>query len=480
MPDPIRILVLDDEHTVRESLCRALVSASQDEPIQVRAARTEDELIELIAPEGELGVLRWDLVVVDLFLGVSHRDGIKVLKHVKEIDRALPVVIVSDEDIPLDDAALAFREGAADVMERAGAADLTKRVALEMPKVRSIVELARENRRLREKNVELHERAKAAEEDLGAAFDKIVGVDPIFRDVLETARRVAPIPRPVLILGERGTGKELIARSLHEASERREGPFVAVNCAAFEENVLASELFGHERGAFTSADRRRIGRFERADGGTLFLDEIGHMSLEFQKKILRVLEYPSFERVGGERSISVDVRVVAATNVDLQAEMREGRFLRDLFDRLAFELIEVPPLRKRRKDVLPLARHFMAKFLREIPSLGQKELHPKAIGALESYHFPGNVRELKNIMERAVYRDTTSVIEAEDLLLYPHSQDECEPDSEGLTFKEQITRLETRLIKEALISVGGNNRKASEKLGLTYDQLKHIKKRLGI
>ena len=475
MSEQTRILVLDDERHVIEPLCRALASGSSRYPTQVRAALTPAELLTLLHDEPGT----WDLVVVDLYLGKDKRDGIEVLRKVKAAEPDLPVVIVSDQ-ATLSDAALAFREGAADVVERAAGEELEEKLILEVHKVRAIVELAHENRELRARNIRLTEKARALEEDLGSPFAEIVGVDPTFMKILDLVRRVAPIPRPVLVLGERGTGKELIARALHKAGPRCEGPFVAVNCAAFEENVLASELFGHERGAFTSAEKRRIGRFERADGGTLFLDEIGHMSIEFQKKILRVLEYPYFERVGGESSVTVDVRVIAATNVDLQREMLEGRFLRDLFDRLAFEVIDVPPLRERPKDILPLARHFMAQFLREVPSLGEKELAPEAIAALEAYRFPGNVRELKNIMERAVYRDTMSCIGRSDLLLYSSQEDLGDAPSADLTYKEQIKRLEIRLIKEALASCDGNNRRASEKLGLTYDQLKHIKKRLGV
>jgi transcriptional regulator with GAF, ATPase, and Fis domain len=338
--------------------------------------------------------------------------------------------------------------------------------------------MAHENRRLRERNAKLSEHARALEEDLGAPFAEIVGEAPTFLAVLDLVRRVAPIPRSVLILGERGTGKELVARALHGAGPRKGKPFVAVNCAAFDENVLASELFGHERGAFTGADRRRIGRFERADGGTLFLDEIGHMSIEFQKKILRVLEYPRFERVGGETQVEVDVRVVAATNRNLGAAIRDGTFLSDLFDRLAFEVIEVPPLRERPRDIAPLARHFMARFLREVPSLGQKELSAGALRALEAYPFPGNVRELKNIIERAVYRDTTAIIDEADLLLGGPAAASAGEAASRLGLREQLRHLELRLVGEALEEAGGNHRIAASKLGLTYDQLKHIKRRL--
>jgi DNA-binding NtrC family response regulator len=478
MNEPTRILVLDDEDRVRVPLCRALASASSQEPVEVRAARTPEELLELLHPD-VVGAARWDLVVVDLFLGRSRHDGIDVLRRIREREPELPVVIVSDE-ATLEDATLAMREGADDVITRARGGEAGDALILDVRHITALLSMAHENRRLRERNAKLRERAEALEADLGAPFADIVGVDPSFLAVLELVRRVAPIPRPVLILGERGTGKELIARALHQASARHAGPFVAVNCAAFEENVLTSELFGHERGAFTGADRRRVGRFERADGGTLFLDEIGHMSIEFQKKILRVLEYPSFERVGGERPITVDVRVIAATNVDLQAAMRAGQFLRDLFDRLAFEVIEVPPLRRRPADIAPLARHFMGKFLGEVPSLGQKTLSPEAVAALEAYPFPGNVRELKNIIERAVYRDTTTEIDRRDLLLYPGGVDGDEPVASGLPYKEQVKRFESRLVKEALEACHGNGRKAAQTLALTYDQLKHLRKKLGL
>src|SRR5688572_5732803 len=213
------------------------------------------------------------------------------------------------------------------------------------------------------------------------------------RNVMTKIERVAPVPRPVLVLGPRGTGKELVARAIHQLSRRATEPYVTINCAAVAESLLESELFGHEEGAFTGATKQKEGKFELADGGTLFLDEIGNMSLDFQAKILRVLEYQRFERVAGAESIQVDVRVIAATNADLQLAMDYGKFRRDLYDRLTFEVIVLPPLRERPDDIPALAAHFIGRFREEVSGLPVREISADALDCLARYDFPGNVRE---------------------------------------------------------------------------------------
>jgi len=298
---------------------------------------------------------------------------------------------------------------------------------------------------------------------------RIVTRSPQMHDVLERVSRVARIPRPVLIIGERGTGKELIARAIHAASGRSTRVFLALNCAALTETLLESELFGHEKGAFTGADRATAGKFELASEGTLFLDEIGHMPLPFQQKILRVVEYGTFTRVGGSRELTTSARLVAATNMDLEPAMREGRFLRDLFDRLAFEVVRVPPLREREGDLELLAEHFLAEFLREVPALGRKRISAESYERLRRHPFPGNIRELKHIIERAAYRDTTREINPEDI--GPLGSETPTPTGGG--FEERVESFKRQLVADALARAGGNQAEAARQLGLTYDQIRY-------
>lgn len=291
----------------------------------------------------------------------------------------------------------------------------------------------------------------------------------------ETIRRVAAVPRPVLIVGERGTGKELVARAIHHHAHPtayHERPLIVVNCAAFSDTLLESELFGHEAGSFTGADARRTGRFEQAAGGTLFLDEIGNMPLPFQQKILRVVEYGTYQRVGGTATMTTNARIIAATNCDLPRMIREGKFLGDLYDRLSFEVIEVPPLRRRKGDIEPLARHFLRQFAEEIPTFGGKTFAPSALELLRSYNFPGNVRELKNIIERAAYRDTTNEINPEDIGLLA-----AEQIQQAGTFKEKLAMFAQRLLEDALEHAKGNQAEAARLLGLEYHQFRYFRKK---
>ena len=307
--------------------------------------------------------------------------------------------------------------------------------------------------------------------------------------------QVAPVDRPVLLLGERGTGKELAASRLHFLSNRWEGPFITLNCAALAPGVLESELFGYEKGAFTGAVQRRIGRFEAADGGTLFLDEIGNIPMEVQEKILRAVEYNVFERVGSSKSTEVDVRIIAATNADLVSLVETKRFKRDLLDRLSFEVLFLPPLRDRKGDILLLANYFAARMALELGRTRTPEFGGKAISTLEMYRWPGNVRELKNVVERAVYRSDSFQIT--DIVLDPfarpspphpavpattkeekRSKAESEEASTADLFnkplKEAVWELKTRMLEKALIEAKHNQKKAAANLGLTYHQFRGI------
>jgi transcriptional regulator with GAF, ATPase, and Fis domain len=345
----------------------------------------------------------------------------------------------------------------------------------------------RERRRLEGENREL----RAANRRLREKEERrltIVGTSSPVRDIQAKIERVARVPRPVLILGERGTGKELVAAAIHRLSPRAQRPFVAVNCAAVTETLLESELFGHEPGAFTGATKRKEGKFEQADGGTLFLDEIGNMSLEFQQKILRVLEYPRFERVAGARTIEVDVRVIAATNADLADAMAAGKFRRDLYDRLSFEVIHLPPLRDRMEDVPALAAHFLGMFCFDVPGIVAREFTGDALARLCGYDFPGNVRELKNVVERAAYACETVALGDADVAraLPPRGSEQgavetvAFVDDPNLPLPERVQAFERALCTDALERARWNQREAAELLGLTYDQFRHLYRKYGL
>jgi psp operon transcriptional activator len=334
-----------------------------------------------------------------------------------------------------------------------------------------------------------------------------IGQSEAFIAFQERISRVAPVERPVMVIGERGTGKEQAATRIHYLSKRWEKPLVTLNCAALTPTLIGSELFGYEKGAFTGAGTRTAGRFEQAAGGTLFLDEIGTIPMEVQEKILRVVEYGTFERVGSSRQVEVDVRIVAATNADLPAMAKKGSFKQDLLDRLCFEVIHVPPLRCRKEDILVLARHFAGRMAFELGQEPMPELTAAAENALKSYPWPGNVRELKNVVERAVYHSDTHKIDeiCFDPFDNPFEQEgqdeknraparslpETDPvpkilddlpvaDLLALPLKQAVLALETLRVRDALRQNRFNQKKAAAHLGLTYDQFRGIKKRLGI
>ena len=322
-----------------------------------------------------------------------------------------------------------------------------------------------------------------------------IGQSEAFLAFLDRLSEAAKVDRPLLIVGERGTGKELAAARLHFLSLRWREPLVTLNCAALAPTLIESELFGYEAGAFTGAARRREGRFEAADGGTLFLDEIGNIPLEVQAKILRVVEYQVFERVGASSPTSVDVRIVGATNADLPALAAAGRFQQDLLDRLAFEVLAVPPLRDRRGDVPLLANHFAARMAHEMGRPEVPVLGEEALAALEAYAWPGNVRELKNVVERAVFRSPGPVIERVTFNPFPTTlppvvaspRPEPPPGEDSpvghisldAPLPDQVAALEKRLLAEALERSKYNQKKAADLLGLTYNQFRGLYRKHG-
>ena len=321
-----------------------------------------------------------------------------------------------------------------------------------------------------------------------------LGQSEVFLDFQERLSRVAPVDRSVLLIGERGTGKELAASRLHFLSKRWKGPFITLNCATLSPALIESELFGHEKGAFTGAIQRRPGRFEAADEGTLFLDEIGSIPLETQEKILRVVEYGTFERVGGFRSVEVDVRIIGATNMDLSAMADREDFKRDLLDRLSFEVLFLPPLRYRGEDVMLLANHFADRIAYE---LGREEMvvfTENARKSMEKYEWRGNIRELKNVVERAVYRSDGNVIDkiVFDPFKSPYvsiNQEENgveftaavghETEEGPVPLKIAVKNLEIELIQKALVSAHYNQKRAAENMGLSYDQLRGLIRKYG-
>ncbi len=314
-----------------------------------------------------------------------------------------------------------------------------------------------------------------------------IGQSPAFLEMLAHVSRLAPLDRPVLIVGERGTGKELIASRLNYLSARWDRTFVKLNCAALPEALLDSELFGHEAGAFTGAVRRRAGRFELADGGTLFLDEIATASLAVQEKVLRAIEYGAFERVGGNATLQVDVRVIAATNADLPALAAAGKFRADLLDRLAFDVVRLPPLRERRDDVLLLAEHFATKMTAELKRDYFSGFAPGATEALLAHDWPGNVRELRNVVERSVCRMSRPDRPLETVVIDPFGsgppappsplpQGERKSATKTANFRAVVRDFEADLLRQALVDARFNQRRAAGSLGLTYDQFRHLLK----
>ncbi|MGE0711456.1 MAG: sigma-54-dependent transcriptional regulator [Planctomycetota bacterium] len=450
-----RILLLAPATPDRLRLARALRGAAP-RGSRVEAIPALPEL--LLQLEAGLPV---DLVVVDYDRGDGERGGAEVLRALQAQGAApATVAVVERGDVEL--AAEVTAAGASDLLVRGDR--LAARVKTLLAKIRSRLDLQTQNRILGEQNRLLRE----AHEDRWA----LIGESPQIRAVAERVLRVARIPRPVLIVGERGTGKELVARAIHRAAFP-DRPIVAVNCAAFPDALLESELFGHEKGAFTGADGIAHGKFEQAHGGTLFLDEVGHMSLPFQQKVLRAVEYGTFTRVGGRAEIEVSVRIIAATNADLGHKLEAGEFLRDLYDRLSFEVIRVPPLREREGDVELLARHFLARFAAEIPALQGKHLARSTFEQLHTYPFPGNVRELKTIIERAAYRDTTNEITPEDVGLLPQANGAGAATPRG-GFGEEVEAFKRRLILEALERAEGNQARAARLLKLSYHQYRYF------
>ena len=459
------ILLVDDQAEVLDLFIEDLESTGA----RVETATcAEDALERLRAGSDDI-----QAIILDLDFGPGRMDGMTALDRIRGLNEAPPVIMLTGHGavrVAVD----ALRKGAVDFVEKDQHMSERLRVAIE--RVRRESALTGENRQLRRDRDRFKKDADRLRDEQHERY-LMVGDSPAMTDLRERLTRAAVVPRPVLIRGERGSGKELAAAALHYLSPRADGPFVKVNCAAFAGELMESELFGHEAGAFTGATGQKIGRFEMADGGTLFLDEIANATLEFQKTILRVIEYQEFERVQGTETIRVDTRVIAATNADLTAEIANGTFRGDLYDRLTFQEITVPPVRKRLSDIDDLAEHFIARFADEAPSLDAKPLSEDALKKLLDYNWPGNVRELKNVIESALCMARGDEIEADDIRFLSQPSDlpnGVDASLEGGDFKTTIRNTEIAILQRALEEAGGNQSAAARELGLTYDQFRTL------
>ncbi|MBW1807945.1 MAG: sigma-54-dependent Fis family transcriptional regulator [Deltaproteobacteria bacterium] len=451
-----KVFVVDDQPEVIELLTELLKEHGK----QARGFADGDQALAALKKNDKNVVL----MVLDIDLGPNRRNGIEILKDLRVSHPNLPVVILTGKGT-VDDAVMAMRLGATDFIEKDPR--LGDRLSLHMKKLDRLLAVLDDNKRLKKQNALLRERFDLQMEMIG----KDGGLAPIMQQITALAK----IPRPVLIIGERGTGKELVAAALHAMALSRKGAFITINCAALPETLAEAELFGHEKGAYTDASSSKPGKFELADGGTLFLDEIGNMPLSIQQKILRVIEYQTFERVRGNKEIHVDVRVTAATNADLDKEMKAGRFRSDLYDRLAFDTIRVPPLRERRQDIPELCRFFVERFKCEVAGVQCNHISQAALASLSSRSFPGNVRELKNLIERAAYRCQSDTIGVKDLQSATHTS---EPDlPAGGTLRERVASFEKQILEQALKIAGNNMSTAAKELGLGYDQMRRLVKK---
>lgn len=447
------VLLVEDEAVQREALAAHL----NEKGYNVFPAGNAEQALTVISAKTV------DVVITDFNL--PDRDGQYVLDRTRDFNPTIPVIIIT---------AYASVDGAVHAMQSGAYHYLTKPINTEelfviLKRALQHKTLVAENARLRQVLEEQH------------SFKGIIATSRKMEDVLNLAGRVAETKASILLCGESGTGKEVIARAIHYASNRQEGLFVAFNVAALSPTLIESELFGHEKGAFTGADRLRTGRFEQANDGTIFIDEIGDIPLELQAKFLRVLQENYIERLGSDKQIDVDIRVIAATNKNLETMIRQGTFREDLYYRLNVVKINIPPLKERKEDIPHLCDHFIRKYAaannKEIEGISRE-----AFDKIMKYDFPGNVRELENMIERAIILTRETHITEEDLppgiLVQDNGQQENIGGEQGL--EKQVGRLERREIRSALVNSGGNQRKAARLLNITERKLRYKMQKYGM
>ncbi len=442
-----RILVVDDERSLREFLTILL----EDEGFATRTAADVAEARRHLAED------RFDLVICDLKL--PDGTGIEVLQWARKNGIGTPFIVITAHTTP-QHALEALRSGAAEYLSK----------PFEVEELKLIVHKVLGASRPAER---------------GTRMPEFVGSSPAISRILELVPKVAASPATVLITGESGTGKELLARAIHFNSPRADGPFLTVNCGALPEGLLESELFGHVKGAFTGALRDHPGLIAQADGGTLFLDEVGELTPPVQVKLLRVLQDHRVRPVGGTRESEVDVRFLAATNRDLTAEVRAGRFREDLFYRLNVIHLHVPPLRQRPQDIPDLARHIVARTCRQL-GVEEKRLSADALQLLQAYPWPGNVRELENVLERTVVLEGSTLITSGSLRdrihgqIMPSDLDPIPLPEEGVDLEELLTGVRRSLMRQALERTGGNQRRAAKLLRMSYRGFRYHADKLGL
>ena len=468
------VLVVDDDRTVTHMVTRGLAKAG----IQTISASTADEGLEVLSTR----LAEVDACLLDILLPGD--SGLEVVKRIHSVDPKLPVLFITSS-LSSDLAIEAMKLGAFDYVVK----------PLDLPSLTELVQKAIDIRRKMSVPVSMSEEVSGKE-----LSDLIVGNSPAMQEVYKAIGRVAQQDVSVLIEGESGTGKELVARAIYHHSHRADHPYLAVNCAAIPETLLESELFGHEKGAFTGADRRRIGKFEQCSGGTILLDEIGDMPRMLQGKILRILQSQEFERVGGNETIRTDVRIIAATNRNLEQMVEDGEFREDLYYRVKGFLIRVPPLRERGTDLILLLEHFLLRFNNDLGKDVEK-ISSEALEILQRHSWPGNVRELENVVRQAILQATGSVIVPHflpnlDVHVTPTPSETTETatseqdlgvfierriaaGSENL-YAETVEYLERRLIRRVLEITAGNQSQASRMLGITRGSLRNKMRALEI
>jgi DNA-binding NtrC family response regulator len=446
-----RILIVEDEDKLRRVLQLQLKSLGYEID---EAATAEQGLVSAVSA---------DLVITDLRL--PGMDGIAFIKQMHEQGIQAPVIVMTAHG-SVEVAVEAMKLGAADFLQKPFSLDHLTAV---VQRVMAVQSLRDENRRLREQL------------DTRYQFDNVIGRSAAMREIFHTIERVAPTRATVLRAGESGVGKDMIARAIHQHSPRKTKPFVKINCTALPENLMESELFGYEKGAFTGATVSKPGKFEQADGGTVFLDEIGDVPANIQVKLLRILQERQFERLGSNLTRNVDVRIVAATNVDLREALEQGRFREDLYYRLNVVPINVPPLRGRKEDIPFLAMHFLQKHAKELGSM-VTAISPAALDRLVQHSWPGNVRELENTIERSLVLASNEVLQPADIRIEAPRHNHSLPSQHSplLPEGETLEHWEQMMIREALRRANGNKSQAARMLGLTRNAFRYRLSQMGL